>query len=111
MFPGNAAGLGLLILRCGVAAQLMLTASRDDHSWRLVVIAASLGLCIGAFHQAVSLLGLACEAMFLKTGAATGLVPEVVHVAFVVGVALLGPGAYSIDAKRFGRRRILPPLG
>jgi hypothetical protein len=111
MFPGKAAGLGLLILRCCVATHLLLAAPWDDHFWKvLAIVIASIGLYTGALSQVACILCLALEASFFKAGESSELVQEALQMGIVISVALLGPGAFSIDAKRFGLRRILPPL-
>ena len=111
MFPGKAAGFGLLILRCCVATHLMLASPWDDHFWKvLAIVVASMGLYTGALTQVACILGLAIEASCFRAGESSELAQEALQLGFVVSVALLGPGAFSIDAKRFGLRRILPPL-
>ncbi len=111
MFPGKAAGLGLLILRCCVASHSLFLAPWDDHFWKfLAIVVASIGLYTGALTQVACILTILVEATFFRAGEDYDFSQEALQIGFLVSVALLGPGAYSIDAKRFGLRRILPPL-
>jgi len=108
MFPAGRAGAGLVLLRVACAAQLAVAMfPGQSPTWLLVVgaIAAAL-LILGVLTQSVAigcLALLAWEMLFL--GGTLGVVGGIQGLD-VLALALLGPGAYSIDARLFGRRVI-----
>ena len=105
--------LGLLILRLALGgslfadAALALPQSASSPTAILAGAAAVTGvfLVVGLWTPvaglAVCLLELA-TALFVGQAAE----PRLVRAAIGLGLALLGPGALSIDARRFGRRRV-----
>ena len=106
-FPAGRAGAGLLLLRLCVAAvvlaeaRMLLKAPGALSSVLAVIgITASILLLIGFATRldgfllaALSVLGPMPQALFL--------------IAIASAVALLGPGAFSVDARLFGRREII----
>jgi putative oxidoreductase len=110
VYPGGTAGLALLLLRFSLAAQLLyLTLARviSLPEWSLVVSGiAALGLATGFWTRlcAAALCAEAVSALILlpvPLGPMAGLY-GIVSLALV----LLGPGAWSADARRFGLRVI-----
>jgi hypothetical protein len=112
MFPPGAPGFALLLLRLSVAVALLL----QDYAYRDALpvwvhgtaILLSLGVSVGYFTPLAASAALAYHMlMALELGApAVALVPVIDALA----LALLGPGAYSLDSRRFGRRLVvLPP--
>ena len=124
-FPDGKAGLGLLLLRVSIGAALLgqcvlsvargLTASWSGALDVLSILAAS-ALVAGALTPAAGVVA-ACVSLVrafappaaagaygLDVGASLGLL-----IVIGVTVALLGPGAYSVDARLFGRREIVVP--
>ena len=112
MFPDGAAGWGLLLLR-GCAAGMLLRNSILDTTasipvWEIaavsIVVAA---FCLGVYTP-VSCCGSAVFQIFLLVSTHA---PTPLHFVFTLGVTaavfLLGPGAFSIDSRLFGRRLIL----
>lgn len=114
MFPAGFPGLALLLVRVSIALALLLT----DYSHRYVLP--------GWIHGIAAVIAVALLAGYLTPIAATaalvwhgllwfgpGVDDAVVTIIFgldATALALLGPGAYSIDSYRFGRRRVvLPP--
>jgi hypothetical protein len=116
MFPPGAPGLALLLLRVSVALALLF----DSYAHR--------GALPGWVHGAAIVISLVVSAGYLTpVAAAAALVLHAIvwlavgggvdatAVAAVlaldaVALALLGPGAYSLDSRRFGRRLVvLPP--
>lgn len=109
-FPGALPGTGLLILR--MAAALSLTASgllANDYwvgaiIWILVVTVGGcliIGYCtpIAAAVQAAShVWALVYSDSLLGT--------RLVMISVGVSLMLLGPGAWSVDARLYGRRRV-----
>ena len=116
MFPPGLPGLALLLLRASVAIALLL----DDYGHREAlsdwvhapVILVSLVISVGYLTPLVAAAALACHAfIWLAAGADLGAaVTALVFALNALALALLGPGAYSLDARRFGRRLVvLPP--
>lgn len=127
-FPNGRSGIGLLMLRLvvGITAVvkgvICLPGSSDPpgapaSQWVfcLALIISGSALVIGCLAPLAALVvGVCC---FL---ASFGWTPQpvaaphstrfaVLRVAIAVSVALLGPGAYSVDAHLFGRREIVIP--
>ena len=114
MFPTGLPGLALLLLRASVAIALLAEGYAHRQSlpgWaQAAVILVSLVLSAGYLTPIVALVGLAFHAFIwwaLGPGSAAAVATAVLN---AVALALLGPGAYSIDSHRFGRRVVvLPP--
>ena len=112
-FPGAWPGFALLVLRCVAAAALIACASADgwfSHAPSVLlmdgaIIVAS-ALLIGGLWTPVA--GIT-QALLELYGHFPGTAVELNHVLWaIVGVcvAILGPGAVSIDSHLFGRKRI-----
>lgn len=119
-------GVGLLLLRVavGVTVAIQGAAYLSDHfnptpeTWAVCSSAIACGalLLIGFLTPVASvLLGLGAIAVSLSWFPATipNLLGAKSTIFFIVimaaAIALLGPGAYSIDARLFGRREIIIP--
>jgi hypothetical protein len=109
MFPGGLVGVALLLGRLAAAAVLVLVMRGfvQDAPWAvfpIIVLAAS--LAAGLLTRFAS----ACCAVLLTVGAARadGAMAAVLalNALHVVGLVLTGGGAYSLDARLFGRRVI-----
>jgi len=117
MFPQGGPGVALLLLRISVAAILVISAvSRlSNYSHLLVAAAVLVGilLVIGLFTPVSSFAAVAFSLTnLLIDGHPSNSVIIVVATAILesIALALLGPGAYSLDAKLFGRRvMVVPP--
>jgi hypothetical protein len=116
MFPRGLPGLALLLLRTSVACGVLLHAygHRGELAVGLLVgsVLVATMLFIGLLTPVVALLALAvqlalplmCSVDFLCAGYIA------ISILNALALSMLGPGAYSIDAYRFGRRVIdLPP--
>jgi len=126
-FPDGWPGIGLLLLRTGAAVVLMvqgvacfLYGAATWSSWAVGAVAAlSAGLLLiglmtpvaGAL-AALDIAGIALGWLPSPVAHRLGLGGVAVLPAIVaLAIALLGPGAISVDAALFGRREItIPPL-
>jgi uncharacterized membrane protein YphA (DoxX/SURF4 family) len=125
-FPPGWPGLGLLLLRAAVglslAAQGIAALARGDGAWSWgfgpLAVAAGAALLIGILTPVAAALaaladsGVAFSLLPPAIPNVLGSTPAAILVALMaVAVALLGPGAWSLDARRFGRREIvIPPV-
>lgn len=122
-FPGGRPGLALLLLRVAVGVVLViqgwlyLTEANAPLIASLVGVAGMLsGLSLVAGYMTpvasgiagLGIMGVACTLLpecktsVFDTRLAVGLAALI-----ALAVALLGPGAFSVDAKLFGRREIV----
>jgi hypothetical protein len=108
MFPQGAPGVALLLLRVSVAAVLLINAaSLGGFSLNPVIAGASLIsilISIGFLTPFLSVIACAFAAATLLIGPHSGNPLYVFPVLDAGALTLLGPGAYSVDAKLFGRR-------
>jgi uncharacterized membrane protein YphA (DoxX/SURF4 family) len=125
-FPGSWPGFALLLLRVivGVTAMVqgILYVSRGGHVAAVAIFSGLLlaitGGCllIGFLTPIASVLaGVACMASTISLLPAPtgnlfdGALVSLEMMVMAVSVALLGPGAFSLDARLFGRREIVIP--
>lgn len=125
-FPGRTPGAGLLLLRFAVGSALLaqsvprLTNLNDPEIAAIAVclLALSIGasLMVGFATRIVAVLAaiLIATVTLLSMGTrASGVVqghPFDLNVLVVaVAIACLGPGAFSLDAVFFGRRKVIIP--
>jgi hypothetical protein len=113
MFPGGAAGAALLILRLCAAGALLLSAFTRNQFASPTWILVSLGLIVvligaGALTPIACAVAAVIEGFYLVTGPGSDTLQTGLALLVTVSLALLGPGAVSIDAKLFGRRLIVP---
>lgn len=109
MFPTAGPGVGLLLLRLTVALPLVFDAADPTPlapPWLMSLVALLLGAGL-----LTPILAIAATALHLVRIAIDPLMLSMLapHVLAAAAVALLGPGAYSIDARRFGRRLVVTP--
>ncbi len=114
MFPTGLPGFALLLLRASVAIALLTQgyASRQSlPGWAEgATILVFLLLSAGYLTPIVALVGLAIHGFIWWALGPAGAVAVTTILLDAVALALLGPGAYSIDSYRFGRRVVvLPP--
>ena len=126
MFPGGRHGTGLLFLRFGVA----IIAAVQGGSYFVdsaphtilenivgaVTVLSGLSLALGFLSPLAStLIGMvvvATGAHWIPSPARSLLdarLPTLLALAMAVSVLILGPGAFSVDARLFGRREIIIP--
>ncbi len=123
-FPSGRPGAGLLLLRGVLGVTLLGQGTEYLFKWHeltslmgaaaLVLIAISALLLVGYLTPLASILaGLASlsSAVPVISGPASSLLAAKPAVAFAIAIAaalfFLGPGAFSLDARLFGRREIV----
>ena len=108
IFPSGAAGFALLLVRVGIAALLaglVFIGGLDDAIWlRVVASITAISLCCGALTPLSC-----CVAVTIELRLFAGLpMMAAMHQSFLVlmtiALGILGPGAFSLDARLFGRR-------
>jgi hypothetical protein len=106
MFPAGAPGFALLVIRCCIATALASIAF--PAGWRHIAFMILLGmLCLGMFTPLVCIAATLVVLLALPHHP-TGNITEMSLILLCTSsFALLGPGAFSIDAKLFGRRVVL----
>jgi uncharacterized membrane protein YphA (DoxX/SURF4 family) len=114
MFPAGLPGLALLLLRASVATALLV----DNYSHRgelsgwiqAAAMLISVASSVGYLTPVVAVMSLVFHAL-IWSGLGIGSVAFAAMISLdAIALALLGPGAYSVDSYRFGRRVVvLPP--
>lgn len=117
MFPPGLPGLALLLLRLSVAAALLV----DDYAHRdalpgwvhAAAILISLVVSVGYLTPIVAAAALVYHSLawFALGSGVDAVAMTLVLTLDALALALLGPGAYSLDSRRFGRRLVVlsPP--
>jgi uncharacterized membrane protein YphA (DoxX/SURF4 family) len=118
-------GIGLLILRLAIGAKLVIAASSfmlhpqgmKPGIWLLSLLALGIGssFMLGFLTQlvaGVSVLAAAAICLWHPAWVSSFLnLPSLDTIGVTLAIALLGPGAISLDAYFFGRRKIvIPPV-
>ena len=111
MFPAGAPGIALLILRIALAAAILDRysdfAQPSVHPILCLALAAQgILLCIGFLTPFVSVITCMFAIGLLLAGPADARFLTLCGLN-AAAIALLGPGAYSLDARLFGRREIV----
>jgi hypothetical protein len=114
LFPAGVPGTALLLLRLCVAAMLWAHAGLPDEILSPVVryfLVAALGLmlCVGALTPICGAFALIAQLAAIGHSEGLDATDAVIHSGVAACLVFLGPGAYSVDARLFGRRIILRP--
>jgi hypothetical protein len=109
VFPGGTPGFALVLLRLSAAAMLWLPVTHGFNaplSARFLALAGiSLLLALGAATPLVAFA--ASFILFSRLADPSGstlVLDATAHGATALALALIGPGAFSVDARLFGRR-------
>jgi Na+-translocating ferredoxin:NAD+ oxidoreductase RnfE subunit len=112
MFPLGAAGSALLLLRMSAAGGLLwVMYTRNlvsSAQWMMAASAILAGfLSLGIFTPVVCIVCCGVELAAVAGMRRTDIFCDIFVIANTAALALLGPGGYSLDARMFGRRRII----
>jgi hypothetical protein len=120
MFPEDGPGLALLLLRISVATFFLISAIKAAHHFGVssipllcaAVLLISTSLSVGFLTPFLSIVAFVCAVANLLIGFNSGNIIYLFTTFDAAALGLLGPGAYSVDARLFGRRvTILPSRG
>jgi hypothetical protein len=113
MFPAGLVGVALLILRVSVAITILINAAERwvlaTSFWIVVGLGlAALSLFLGLLTPYLSLISVALQMTVLVSGSGNRfqLLTSIVGSGII---SVLGPGAYSLDSRIFGRRLLELP--
>ena len=114
MFPTGLPGLALIFLRLSVAGAVLWTGlfivSQMMSVWAWVIlVTALLALCAGFLTPYIA----SCAAL-LNAWVLFSLGPDqksavAIFLLAAISLAIIGPGAYSLDGRLYGRRRVVIP--
>jgi hypothetical protein len=113
-FPNRSAGLALLILRLAVAAALISNAQLCPGPETEVLLAlsriAAVLIIVGWYTPlaavSATLVSL-CTFWVCREPRVDALGINTLMIAILIAIGLLGAGAYSVDARLYGRRRLV----
>lgn len=114
MFPAGLPGLALVLLRVSATVTSIVSVCGTypvrPHwcCWGLIPLGAA--LCAGFLTPVASLLVIAVELLGFATSN-TNRIWLGVAILNTLALAIIGPGAYSLDALRFGRRLLMSNRG
>lgn len=103
-------GAGVFLLRLGLSGSLLANAitGLGDPSYlpvRFLEAVAAVLIAIGLWTPIAGVVACLTQ-LGIVLGATAGLDPALLRSAAGLSLAFLGPGAWSLDARLFGRRRV-----
>lgn len=113
MFPGGWPGAGLLVLRLAAGIPLMFAGSLELrgvlHSWvhatQFIAISVGALLLVGLWTPIAGALKTVIE-LWIAFSPGAAVLAHLLWAALGLSLVMLGPGAWSVDARLFGRKRI-----
>ncbi len=109
VFPGGLTGTALLLLRVSVAISLATSpyGSIPPHSARTIGLdLLALALAIGLFTRVMAVVSIVFVIGIVIVDANLPAASLIGFLLTSLALAMIGPGAASIDARLFGRRKI-----
>jgi uncharacterized membrane protein YphA (DoxX/SURF4 family) len=110
MFPRGWPAVALLLMRASATIGSIVSAGGAFHSepnWHLMaMIPLCAAFCVGLLTPLVAVLAVGVQ-LVAFISARTSALWLSVTILNTLALAMLGPGAYSIDAQLFGRRLLL----
>jgi hypothetical protein len=112
MFPLGAAGIALILLRLSAAGMLLTLslpqAEMTSSEWPLAGLAVLAAfLVLGVFTPILCTVCCCLEIAVLITLRSADALHLIFSIVDTAALGLLGPGGYSLDARMFGRRRVV----
>jgi hypothetical protein len=112
MFPAQRPGFALLLMRVALAVLLLGTVGRQfmhfGSPWFLLApVVVALALTLGFITPVASALCVVLELTIWATSAGAIQALHACAILDAIALAMLGPGAYSLDARLFGRRQVV----
>jgi hypothetical protein len=112
MFPAGTAGLGLLILRLCAAGMLLRPVipgtSISAPVWAVAgLLLIGFFLCVGLLTPVGCIASGVLQILLLYEHLELDNVQTALSLSITVALLLVGPGAFSIDSRLFGRRLIV----
>jgi hypothetical protein len=109
MFPTGLPGVALLLFRLSIIAQLHLDAGGkftvpSMNSAFLALEVLSISLAAGLYTPVTVVIGILGETVLWMNTVADRWPSSALIVVNLAILFLIGPGAYSVDARRYGRR-------
>ena len=112
MFPGGAAGYGLLLLRLCAAGMLLRSAVPEEalitSAWQFAaVVVVALLLCTGALTPFSCSASALVQIVLRLNHVERDPIHLILSLSVTAALFLIGPGAFSVDSRLFGRRLII----
>lgn len=107
MFPRGGPGAGLVALRLSALTSVPILAEADGHcSITVLITALGAGFLVGFMTPAVCALSIASTLAVFSFGTGLPVPASLILLLQSIALLLLGPGAYSLDARLYARRII-----